>query len=29
MSEGLIGLGYRNIAFLSEAEDAWTRGAAR
>ncbi len=29
MTQGLIDLGYRNIAFLGEAEDAWTRGAAR
>ncbi|MEP3845061.1 MAG: LacI family DNA-binding transcriptional regulator [Paracoccaceae bacterium] len=29
MTMGLIDHGYRNIAFLGEAEDAWTRGAAR
>ena len=29
MTRGLIARGYRNIAFLSEADDAWTRGAAR
>ncbi|MEM8786700.1 MAG: LacI family DNA-binding transcriptional regulator [Pseudomonadota bacterium] len=29
MTRGLIDRGYRNIAFLGEAEDAWTRGAAR
>lgn len=29
MTEALIERGYRNIAFVSEAEDAWTRGAAR
>ncbi len=29
MTMGLIDLGYRNITFLGEAEDAWTRGAAR
>lgn len=29
MTRALIQRGYRNIAFLGEAEDAWTRGAAR
>lgn len=29
MTEKLIGLGYRNIAFLCETNDEWTRGAAR
>jgi len=29
MTRALIGRGYRNIAFLGEAEDDWTRGAAR
>jgi len=29
MTRALISRGYRNIAFLGEAEDAWTRGAAR
>ncbi len=29
MTRALIGLGYENIAFLGEADDAWTRGAAR
>jgi len=29
MTCALIARGYRNIAFLGEAEDAWTRGAAR
>lgn len=29
MTRALLGLGYRNIAFLSEAGDEWTRGAAR
>ncbi len=29
MTKALIAQGYRNIAFLGEAEDAWTRGAAR
>ncbi len=29
MTAALIGKGYRNIAFLGEADDAWTRGAAR
>lgn len=29
MVRALIEQGYRNIAFLGEAEDAWTRGAAR
>ena len=29
MTRGLIERGYRNIAFLGEADDAWTRGAAR
>ena len=29
MTRALIGRGYRNIAFLGEADDAWTRGAAR
>lgn len=29
MTRSLLGKGYRNIAFLGEAEDAWTRGAAR
>lgn len=29
MTQALIARGYRNIAFLGEAEDAWTRGAAR
>jgi len=29
MTQGLIERGYRNIAFLGEAEDDWTRGAAR
>lgn len=29
MTRALIENGYRNIAFLGEAEDAWTRGAAR
>ncbi|MEL6266530.1 MAG: LacI family DNA-binding transcriptional regulator [Pseudomonadota bacterium] len=29
MTRALIGRGYRNIAFLCEADDAWTRGAAR
>ncbi len=29
MTQGLIDRGYRNIAFLGEADDAWTRGAAR
>ena len=29
MTQGLIERGYRNIAFLGEADDAWTRGAAR
>ncbi len=29
MTRALIAKGYRNIAFLGEADDAWTRGAAR
>ena len=29
MTHALIRRGYRNIAFLGEADDAWTRGAAR
>ncbi|MFK7861423.1 MAG: LacI family DNA-binding transcriptional regulator [Granulosicoccus sp.] len=29
MTEKLIDLGYRNIAFLCETNDEWTRGAAR
>ncbi len=29
MTRALIDRGYRNIAFLGEADDAWTRGAAR
>ena len=29
MTQALIARGYRNIAFLGEAADAWTRGAAR
>lgn len=29
MTQALIARGYRNIAFLGEADDAWTRGAAR
>ncbi len=29
MTKALIERGYRNIAFLGEEEDAWTRGAAR
>ncbi|WP_220800277.1 MULTISPECIES: LacI family DNA-binding transcriptional regulator [Roseobacter] len=29
MTRALIQRGYRNIAFLGEADDAWTRGAAR
>lgn len=29
MTDALIGLGYRNIVFLGEAKDDWTRGAAR
>ncbi len=29
MTNALIEKGYRNIAFLGEADDAWTRGAAR
>ncbi len=29
MTRGLIARGYRSIAFLGEADDAWTRGAAR
>ncbi|MEX0368159.1 MAG: LacI family DNA-binding transcriptional regulator [Ruegeria sp.] len=29
MTRTLIGRGYRNIAFLGEGEDDWTRGAAR
>ncbi len=29
MTRALIDKGYRNIAFLGEADDAWTRGAAR
>lgn len=29
MTKGLIDRGYRNIAFLGEAEDAWTRGSER
>ena len=29
LTRALIGLGYRNIAFLGEADDHWTRGAAR
>jgi LacI family gluconate utilization system Gnt-I transcriptional repressor len=29
MTEALIGKGYRRIAFLGEADDDWTRGAAR
>jgi len=29
MTRALIAQGYRNIAFLGEAADAWTRGAAR
>ncbi len=29
MTEELISLGYRNIAFLCETNDEWTRGAAR
>lgn len=29
MVRALIARGYRNIAFLGEADDAWTRGAAR
>lgn len=29
MTRGLIDRGYQSIAFLGEADDAWTRGAAR
>ena len=29
MTEQLIGLGYKNIAFLCETNDEWTRGSAR
>ena len=29
MTQELIGLGYKNIAFLCETNDEWTRGAAR
>lgn len=29
MTDSLIAQGYRNIAFLGEAQDDWTRGAAR
>jgi len=29
MTQALIDTGYRNIAFLGEADDDWTRGAAR
>jgi len=29
MTSALIERGYKNIAFVSESEDAWTRGAAR
>lgn len=29
MTRALVERGYRNIAFLGEADDAWTRGAAR
>ncbi|MEO1551856.1 MAG: LacI family DNA-binding transcriptional regulator [Pseudomonadota bacterium] len=29
MTHALIGLGYRNIAFLGEASDDWTRGSER
>ncbi len=29
MTEALIGRGYRNIAFLGEEDDDWTRGAGR
>jgi len=29
MTRALIAKGYRNITFLGEADDAWTRGAAR
>ncbi|MEM6636773.1 MAG: LacI family DNA-binding transcriptional regulator [Pseudomonadota bacterium] len=29
LTRALIGRGYRNIAFLGEADDDWTRGAAR
>ncbi|MEM6617338.1 MAG: LacI family DNA-binding transcriptional regulator [Pseudomonadota bacterium] len=29
LTNALIDRGYRNIAFLGEADDAWTRGAAR
>ena len=29
MTEELIGLGYRNIAFLCETNDEWTRGSTR
>ncbi len=29
MTRALIGRGYKSIAFLGEADDAWTRGAAR
>jgi len=29
MTEELIGLGYKNIAFLCETNDEWTRGSAR
>lgn len=29
MTRALIGRGYRNIAFLGEADDDWSRGAAR
>lgn len=29
MTRALIGRGYRNIAFLGESDDAWSRGAAR
>lgn len=29
MTRALIARGYRNIAFLGEVDDAWTRGAAR
>ncbi len=29
MTRGLIERGYRNIAFVGESDDAWTRGAAR
>lgn len=29
MTQGLIDMGYRKIAFLGERDDGWTRGAAR